>query len=259
MSDLHWKSAITKVEPNRLTIRGYQLDELIGHVGYASMVYLLFKGELPDKKRAKMLEAILVSSVDHGTTPPSVLSAITVASSGAPLNAAVAAGILAISKFHGGAIEDCMHVLISTMNLTQSKNISYNDAAKEQINQYKTAGKRISGFGHRIHTQDPRTDRLFSLAHELNIDGEYIKLANSFVNEFAKTGKKLPLNVDGAIAALLCEMDFDPQLANAFFMIARLPGLVAHVYEEKTRYKPMRKIHPSDVEYDGVINRKFEE
>ena len=259
MSDLHWKSAITKVEPNKLTIRGYQLDELIGHVGYASMVYLLFKGELPDKNKAKMLEAILVSSVDHGTTPPSVLSAITVASSGAPLNAAVAAGILAISKFHGGAIEDCMGVLITTMNQSQNKNISYNVAAKEQIEAYNISRKRISGFGHRIHTQDPRTDRLFSLAHELNIDGEYIKLANSFVNEFSETGKKLPLNVDGAIAALLCEMDFDPQLANAFFMIARLPGLVAHVYEEKTRYKPMRKIHPTDVEYDGVINRKFEE
>jgi citrate synthase len=61
--------------------------------------------------------------------------------------------------------------------------------------------------------------------------------------------------VDGAIAALLCEMDFDPILANAFFMIARVPGLVAHIYEEKTRMKPMRKIHPTDVEYDGPGER----
>ena len=70
-------------------------------------------------------------------------------------------------------------------------------------------------------------------------------------------GKKLPLNVDGAIAALLCEMDFDVIFANAFFMIARVPGLVAHIYEEKTRYKPMRKIHPTDVEYDGPENRSI--
>lgn len=257
MSDLHWKSAITKVEPNKLTVRGYRLDELIGRVDYAAMVHLLFKGELPDENKAKMLEAILVSSVDHGTTPPSVLSAITVASTGAPLNAAVAAGILAISKFHGGAIEDCMHALIETMEIAESKNISYNEAVSEKIAAYKSAGKRISGFGHRIHTSDPRTERLFNLAEELKIAGKYIKLAQTFVDKFAESGKKLPLNVDGAIAALLCDMDFDPLLANAFFMIARLPGLVAHVYEEKIRYKPMRKIHPTDVEYDGAEDRSF--
>ena len=70
-------------------------------------------------------------------------------------------------------------------------------------------------------------------------------------------GKILPINVDGAIAALLCELDFDPVFANAFFMIARVPGLVAHIYEEKTRYKPMRKIHPTDVEYDGPEGRSL--
>ncbi len=255
MSDLHWKSAITKVEPNKLTVRGYRLEELIGRVSYGSMVYLLFKGELPDENRAKMLEAILVSSVDHGTTPPSVLSAITVASTGAPLNAAVAAGILSISKFHGGAIEDCMRVLIDTLKIAGVKNITQKEAVKEQIDNYKKTGKRIAGFGHRIHNNDPRSKRLFDLAAELGIAGEYMDLAQAFVEEFKAMGKNLPLNVDGAIAALLCEMDFDPMLANAFFMMARMPGLVAHVYEEKTRYKPMRKIHPTDVEYDGVEER----
>ena len=63
--------------------------------------------------------------------------------------------------------------------------------------------------------------------------------------------------MDGAIAALLCEMDVDVSLANAFFMIARLPGLVAHIQEEKTRYKPMRKIHPTDVIYDGPEQRQL--
>ena len=89
MSQLHWKSAITKVEPNKLAVRGYKIDELMGKVSYSQMVYLLFKGEMPSENVGKMIEAILVSSVDHGTTPPSVLSALTVASTGAPLNAAV--------------------------------------------------------------------------------------------------------------------------------------------------------------------------
>ena len=99
MSDLHWKTAVTKIEPNKISVRGKAIDELMGKTSYAQMVYLLLKGEMPSDNVGKMMEAILVSSVDHGTTPPSALSAITVASTGAPLNASVAAGILAISKF----------------------------------------------------------------------------------------------------------------------------------------------------------------
>ncbi len=256
MSELHWKSAITKVEPNKLVVRGYRLDELIGKVSYAQMVYLLFKGELPSPKVGKLIEAILVSSVDHGTTPPSVLSALTVASTGAPLNAAVAAGILSISKFHGGAIEDCMRILLEAKKLMDEQNMDYDQAAETIIKKFREEKKRLSGFGHRYHTNDPRTKKLFALAEELGLAGDYTKLALAFVKKLKEiTGKDLPLNVDGAIGALLCELDIDPILANAFFMIARVPGLVAHIYEEKTRYKPMRKIHPTDVEYDGPEER----
>lgn len=252
MSDLHWKTAVTKIEPNKISVRGKRIDELMGTASYAQMVYLLLKGEMPSENVGKMIETILVSSVDHGTTPPSALSAITVASTGAPLNASVAAGILAISRFHGGAIEECMKILKQGMELVDKDNLAINEAAAKVVSDYRAIKKRMSGFGHRLHTDDPRTKKLFALAKEYGIAAKYVDLANAFVEEIEKTlDKKLPLNVDGAIAALLCEMDFDPILANAFFMIARVPGLVAHIYEEKTRYKPMRKIHPTDVEYDG--------
>jgi len=69
-------------------------------------------------------------------------------------------------------------------------------------------------------------------------------------------GKRLPINVDGAIAALLCELDIPPDIGNAFFIIARVPGLVAHIQEERSRMRPMRKIDPQDFEYDGPAERK---
>ena len=256
MSDLNWKTSITKIEPNKISVRGYPIDQLLGKVSYSQMVYLLFKGELPAENIGKMIEAILVSSVDHGTTPPSALSAVTVASTGAPLNASVAAGILAISRFHGGAIEECMQILKQTMDYRSSANCEMAEAAKHIIAEYRTVKKRLSGFGHRLHTDDPRTKKLFQLARDLGVAGDYVKMATEFEDMLETSlGKRLPLNVDGAIAALLCDMDFDPVFANAFFMIARVPGLVAHIYEEKTRYKPMRKIHPTDVTYDGPENR----
>lgn len=256
MPESSWKTGITKIEPNKILVRGYAIDQLMGKVNFGQMVYLLFKGELPTQNQGRMVEAILTSSVDHGATPPSVLSALTVTSAGAELNSAVAAGILSISKFHGGAIEDCMYLLKDTIELMAKENLSTLEAAKKIIISYREKNKKLSGFGHRLHTDDPRTQKLFQLAEEYGISGKYVDIAISIKNMLEENlGKKLPINVDGAIAAILCEMNFDPALANAFFMIARLPGIVAHIIEERTRQKPMRKIDPSNHEYDGPAER----
>jgi citrate synthase len=256
MPESSWKTAITKIEPNKILVRGYPIDQLMGKANFGQMVYLLFKGELPTQNQGRMIEAILTSSVDHGVTPPSVLSALTVTSTGAGLNSAIAAGILSISRFHGGAIEDCMYLLKDTINLMAKENLDTSEAAKKIIINYRERGKKLSGFGHRLHTDDPRTTKLFKLAEEYSMSGKYVAIALSIQNMLEENlGKKLPINVDGAIAAVLCEMNFDPKLANAFFMIARLPGMVAHIIEERTRYKPMRKIDASNYEYDGPAER----
>ena len=252
MSEIKSKTAITKIDPNKILIRGYKLDELIGKLSYSEMLYLIIRGELPDKNTGKMIEAILVSSVDHGVTPPSTLATLTSTSTGAPLNAALACGILSINKWHGGAIQDCMKILAAIKN----KGGDLEKATQEYIKEARAKKTKIFGFGHRIHTDDPRTKKLLGLSKEYKIAGDYVKIAETIEKVLYKeTGKKLPLNVDGAIAALLCEMNFDPTLANLFFIIARIPGLAAHVLEEKTREKPMRKINPTNYEYDGPTER----
>ena len=85
MSELHWKTAITKIEPNKIFLRGYPLHELMGRITFSQAIYLALKGELPSEKVGRLIDAILVSSIDHGATPPSVLAARTVASTGADL------------------------------------------------------------------------------------------------------------------------------------------------------------------------------
>jgi citrate synthase len=258
MKEEIWKTAITKVEPNKLLLRGYRIDELIGNISFSQAVFLAINGELPSEKQAKMIDAMLVSSVDHGVTPPSCLSARTIASAGAPLNAALAGGILAISKHHGGAIEDCMKMIQGAVRRKRDTNETEGEIAAILIKEHKGRNKRLSGFGHRIHTRDPRTIKLFQIASDLGIAGEHVGMAKAIEDAMEQeSGKKLPINVDGAIAALLCEMNFPPELANAFFMLARLPGLIAHVYEEQTRMKPMRYINPKDHEYDGFSERKL--
>src|SRR6202007_2071831 len=115
-----WETALTSIRPNSILTRGYPVDELMGRLSFADAVYLLLMGELPTPAIGRMLNAVLVSSLDHGVTPPSTLAARQVATSGAPLKDCVAAGMLAFGRHHGGDIESCMRFLDTGLTLVRS-------------------------------------------------------------------------------------------------------------------------------------------
>ncbi len=246
-----WKTAITQIEPNHVRVRGHDIGQLMGSVGFGAAVYLILRGELPDEKTARLMDAILVSSIDHGATPPSALAARTVTSTGGSLGSAVAAGILAINRYHGGAIEQCATQLGHIARRCEDASAALDVVAEAILDEMKQAGTRMAGFGHRVHTSDPRTLQLFELAVDAGVDGPHMNAARAVERVFAASGRKLPMNVDGAIAAVLADLGFEPTSMNGFFMIARVPGLIAHALEEREREKPMRRIDPENHEYDG--------
>ena len=252
-----WNTAITRVEPNKVAVRGYDIAELMGRVSFGAAVYLILTGELPSPAVARLMDAILVSSIDHGATPPSALAARTVASTGATLSASVAAGIASINRHHGGAIEDCARQLKGIADRSARESISMDEAATRTLATMREAGERMPGFGHRLHTKDPRTARLFELAREAGIDGTHMQAARAVEKAFADAKKSLPINVDGAMGAILADLGMNPAAFNGIFMIARTPGLVAHVIEEQTREKPMRRIEPVNHGYDGPPPRSM--
>jgi len=252
-----WNTGITRIEPNKVVVRGYNIAELMGHVSFGAAVYLILTGELPSAPVARLMDAILVSSIDHGATPPSALAARTVASTGASLSASVAAGIMSINRHHGGAIEDCARQLKAIADRAARESISMEEAAARTLAAMREAGERMAGFGHRLHTKDPRTARLFELAQEAGVNGVHMQAARAVEKAFSDAKKSLPINVDGAIGAILADLGMDPQAFNGIFMIARTPGLVAHVIEEQTREKPMRRIDPVNHGYDGPPARNL--
>ena len=253
---MRWATKITKVEPNHLVTRGYRQEDLIGNIPFASVVYLLLKGELPSKEHGRMMDAILTACVDHGVTPPSSIAARTVASGGVPLPTAVAAGVLSIGDAHGGAIEKGAKFLQDGIVRMKNEGKTIDEMAEILVRESKEQHKRILGFGHRVHTSDPRTKRLFFLAEELKIAGDHTAISKSIEKELEKSaGRKLPINVDGAIAAISSDMGFDWRLGKAFFLLGRVAGLTAHVYEEQTEFKPMRKMFSVDCSYDGPEER----
>ncbi len=254
MADNGWASAITSVVPNEIRVRGYRLDELMGSVSYGEAAYLVLRGELPGAAVGRLVEAMLVASIDHGVTPPSTLSVRNAASTGAPLNAAIAAGALAVNRHHGGAVEDCMRLLARGASRVRAGEDPASAAAAIAAEE-KAAGRRLPGFGHRIHTDDPRSHRLLALAGEAGAAGPHVAVAEAIVARLAASGKPLPLNVDGAIAAVLADLGFAPELANGFFILARTAGWMAHVAEELAREKPMRRIDQGACRYDGPAPR----
>ncbi len=258
----NWQSSLTDVEPNKILVRGYPLDEMMGRLGFAEAVYLLLMGELPTPAIGRMLNAVLVSSIDHGVTPPSTLAARNVATTGAPLKDCVAAGILAFGPHHGGDIESCMRFLDGGLTLMRAGKTE-KQAADAIVEECVTSHNEPPGFGHRFHTRDPRAARLFQMALELELEGEHVRLIRATERAIeahaSHFGRPLPVNVDGAIAAICTDLGFAYELGNAIFLISRLPGLIAHAHEERTRQTPMRQIDPKDADYDGAAQRRLPE
>ena len=261
-----WHTAITGVKPNTILIRGYPIDELMGRLSFGDAVYLLLVGDMPSRTVSRIMEALLVSSVDHGAIPPSTIAARTVAGTGAPLRTAAAAGVLALGSplGGGGSIEACMRFLNDGLALVGDW-VSYDDAARRLLDQREATGQLPPGYGHRIHKRDPRAARLMQLAFELELEGGHTQLARAVEQELTQRRTTISdsgstsLNSDGAIAAVCGDLGLDAETATLLFTISRVPGLVAHALEEQRRQEATRHIDPNQHIYDGPVERHLPE
>lgn len=253
-----WKTSISAATEEKTLIRGYDLDELMTKVNFTQAIWLLWKGELPTKKEETLFNTILVSALEHGITPPSITAARIAYSGSGQLNSAVAAGILAIGKHHGGAIEGCAQLLQIHCD-EEFKGKPAEIIAEHIVNNMTERKQRIPGFGHKIYTDaDPRAQKILEAAKKNGFHGKYIETLFAVEKYLEmKKGKKVCINIDGAIAAVLLEMGFDWRLGMGFFIMARTAGIIAHVSEEATREKPFRRLDEKETEYLGLEKRKL--
>ncbi|MEO6803647.1 MAG: citryl-CoA lyase [Granulicella sp.] len=245
-----WRTGITTYDEKNIWISGYEVGSLMQHATFAETIFLLHAGRMPSKEEGKLVDAILISSADHGPGSPSAATArLACSGNRGSVSSAIAAGILAIGDQHGGAGMACMELIAEGIALAKSEKLSLEVAAERLIDTCRARGERLPGMGHRQHSTDPRKAILFGMAESFGLAGEGVRFMLALEAGLAKKVKPLPVNIDGVLAAILFDLGFPPIMGRLIFIIGRTAGLSAEVAEELAREKAMRIKVP--VTYDG--------
>lgn len=232
-----WSTDIIDMSPGVIRYRGYAIEDLIGDVGFAQMIWLMLRGDLPSAGQAALLETALMSAVDHGPQAPSIAIARMAATCGVGLNSAMASGINALGDVHGGAGEQAL----TLYDEIAARVAEADDLADETTTVldafYASGGRYVPGFGHRFHPVDPRAPRLMQITSEAVeagvVQGHHLAAAREIERQLAAQKQRaIPMNIDGATAVIYGELGFPPPLARGLFCLSRSVGILAHAWEQ---------------------------
>lgn len=261
-----WSTDITYMRPGVIRYRGYPIEELIGNVTFAHMIWLLTRGELPSNDQAELLDIALMSAVDHGPQAPSIAVARMAATCGVGLNNAIASAVNVLGDVHGGAGEQAVAFYMSVATRMDT-GASLADAVSHGLDAFAAGGgKFVPGFGHRFHKPvDPRAPRLMAMvdryAAQGTVSGRYAHIAREMERQLAAhKGKPIPMNIDGATAVIYAELGFPAPLARGLFCVSRSVGILAHAWEQTQQGGRNKGPIPRDMiwRYSGPEQRPVE-
>jgi citrate synthase len=236
-----WSTSIIEMKPGMIRYRGYAIEDLIGRVGFADMVFLMTRSELPHPVAGKLLEAALVSAVDHGPQAPSIAAARMAITCGVGINNAMASAINMLGDVHGGAGEQCValyNAIAERIGDGPASGRRLTDAVATEIAALAERGTRhVPGFGHRFHPRDPRAPRLLELVDAAAatgaVSGCFAAIGRAIEARLAAEKKRsIPMNIDGATGVVFAELGFPPPLCRGLFVLSRSVGALAHAFEE---------------------------
>jgi citrate synthase len=236
-----WSTSIIDMKPGMIRYRGYAVEDLIGGVSFVEMVFLMTRGELPHPAAAKLLEAALVASVDHGPQAPSIAAARMAITCGVGINNAMASAINLLGDVHGGAGEQCVllyNAIAARMGSDLISETRLAEAVRAEMKALVEAGTRhVPGYGHRFHPRDPRAPRLLDLVEAAAVagavSGRFAAIGRAVEAQLAaEKGRPVPMNIDGATGVVFAELGFPPPLCRGLFVLSRSVGALAHAFEQ---------------------------
>lgn len=173
---------------------------------------------------------------EHGLVPSVQAARMTYASSPESLHGAVAAGLLGCGSVILGSSSDTatfLQEIVAAADADAGPALA--KAALDAVRRLRAAGQPMPGIGHPLHREaDPRAEALIALADRLGVSGSYTSAVHAVVAAVPEVcGHRLPLNVSGAIPAVLLDVDFPAAAMKGVPLIGRTMSLVAHLLEEK--------------------------
>jgi len=259
-----WSTSIVDIEPGKIQFRGYPIQDLIGRVSYPDMAWLLLRGELPTREQSALLEAAMVAGVDHGPHAPSIAISRMAVSCGLPVNGAMASAVNVLDDVHGGAGQQCMELMYAIDRIAGDGEplVAHVVAGLDAF--VAEHGKIIPGFGHRFHGIDPRAVKLMKMVDEARdsgfVSGRFAVIGKLIDEELTRRkGAPIPMNIDGATAAIYCELGFAPELGRGLFVLSRSIGILAHAWDQKQQNARIKGPMPPSIPYTytGPATRTF--
>jgi len=254
-------TSIATATSDDVFIRGKSLcRDLIGRVTFTEMLFFQILGHPPSPAQTRIVDACLVTLIEHGLTPSTVATRLVYGSAAESMQGAVAAGLLAVGSLFVGTTEACgQHLarIIAAAGPAGPATAAARDAAAREIaEEHRRARKPVAGFGHPQHKpDDPRSPVLLALARAEGVAGAHVEAVEALGRAVdAANGRHITLNATGAIAALLGDCGVPPQILRGFALIARAAGLVGHIHEEQQRptLRTLWETAERAVPYDGT-------
>ncbi len=255
-----WNTAISEVistdSEEEIMVRGLPLSQLIGKTSFAEMMFLMLRGNMPTPAQARVLDALLVASMEHGIAPPSMISRC-FASYGTSIQAAVGGGVLAFGDRMGGLGEQLAQTMVEYLAGHDPENQVVDEKTVETIaarivGDAHEKGQRVPGYGIPLHGADPRAPGVLAVARSEGTFGNYCRLGLAIEANLAarREGKTVPMNLDGVSAAVILDLGFSWQSTRLFLLTPRSVSMGAHYLEEQEQDSTWRHIPASQISYD---------
>jgi citrate synthase len=224
-------------------VRGKSVTrDLAGKLSFTEMIIFQVLGRRPTAEQTAMVDACLVTLMEHGLTPSALATRLVYSSAPEAMQAAVAAGLMGVGSLFVGTMEGAAALVARMLGAEAGIEAEALAIARE----HRASRLPIPGFGHHMHRpDDPRSIRLFELAREQGLHGAHCQAIQALSAAVDQTyGKHITINATGAIAAVLGDCGVPAEIMRGFALITRCAGLVGHVHEEQ-RKPAMRVIWES--------------
>ena len=231
-------TSIARSDAKSITVRGRDLTtEIIGHFDFTEYFWLLVTGEMPSDTQKFLANAVLCAIAEHSLVPSVAVARMTIAAAPEAFQGAVAAGLLGCGSVVLGSAETAGQFLAKLIETARQSGMLIHDTAREGVAALRAEKRAIPGFGHPEHSAgDPRAIRLLALARERGAEGQHIKALEAVRDAIPGiVGRTLPINVNGAIPAVMLDAGFPLTALKGISLLARTASLIGHLQEETER------------------------